>query len=80
MQRLGQRTDQQRFSQARHAFQQGMPAGEDCDQHLLDDLVLANDHLGQFIANAVIGLLAPLNGGDVFSRRTVGHGNFSKRK
>ena len=65
VQRLGQRADQQRLGQARHAFQQGVAAGEDGDQHLLDHFVLADDDLGQLVADAVVGLLAVLHGGDV---------------
>ena len=65
MQRLRERTDQQRLGQAGHAFEQGMAAGENGDQHLLDHFVLADDHFGQFVADAVIGLLATLHGGNV---------------
>ena len=68
MQCLGQRTDQQRLGQAGHAFEQRMAAGEDRHQHLLDHFVLADDHLGQLVANAVVGLFAPLHGGDVVGR------------
>ena len=62
---LGQRADQQGLGQPGHAFQQGVAAGEDGHQHLLDHLVLADDHLGQFLPDLVVRLLAPLDGGKV---------------
>ena len=49
IQRPGQRADQQRLGQARHAFQQAMPAAEQGDQHLLDHVVLADDHAGELL-------------------------------
>ena len=45
----GQRADHQRLGQARHALQQAMAAGEDRGEDLLDDLVLADDHLLQLL-------------------------------
>ena len=48
VQGLRQRGDQQRLGQPRHADQQRMAAGEDGDQHLVDHLRLADDHLRQF--------------------------------
>ena len=45
----GQRADHQRLGQARHAFQQAMAAGEDGGEQLLDDFVLADDDLLQFL-------------------------------
>ena len=45
----GQRADHQRLGQAGHAFQQAMPAGEDGGEELLDDFVLADDDLLQFL-------------------------------
>ena len=44
-----QRADHQRLGQARHAFQQAVPAAEQRDQQLLDHLVLADDHLGELL-------------------------------
>ncbi len=41
--RLGERRDQQGLGQARHALEQQVPAGEQCDQEPLDHHVLA-DH------------------------------------
>ena len=45
----GQRADHQRLGQAGHAFQQAMAAGEDGGEDLLDDVVLADDDLLQFL-------------------------------
>ena len=44
---LGERLDQQRLGQARHAGDQAMAAGEQRDQDLFDDLVLADDDLAE---------------------------------
>ena len=55
IQRAGQRADQQRLGQPRHAFEHAVPAAEQADQQLLDDLVLADDHLRQLLADAVDG-------------------------
>ena len=46
LQRLAERAHQQRLAQARHAFEQAVAAGEQADQQLLDDGVLADDGLG----------------------------------
>ena len=45
----GQRADHQRLGQARHAFQQAMPAGENGGEQLLDHFALPNDDLLQFL-------------------------------
>ena len=42
---LGQRLDEQRLGQPGHADEQAVAAGEQRDQHLIDDLVLADDDL-----------------------------------
>ncbi len=44
VERPRQRLHQQRLGQAGHALQQSVPAGQQREQHLLDDLVLADDH------------------------------------
>ena len=54
VQRLGQRADQQRLGQPRHAFQQRVAAGEHRHQHLLDHFALTDDDLRQLIAHAAI--------------------------
>ena len=48
---LGERLDQQRLGQPRHAGDQAVAAGEQRDQDLLDDLVLADDDLAQLGEN-----------------------------
>jgi hypothetical protein len=48
VQRLRQGRYQQRFGETRHADQQGVAAGQNGDEHLLDDLFLADDDLAQF--------------------------------
>jgi len=42
---LGERPDHQRLGQPRDAHEQAVPPGEQADQELLDDLLLADDHL-----------------------------------
>jgi hypothetical protein len=74
VQRLRQRADQQRLGQTGHALQKCVTAGEDGHQHLLDDFVLADDHLGQLVADAVVGLLAALHRGDIVGGKGFGHG------
>ena len=68
---LGKRAHQQGFRQARHTLQKGVAAREDGGQHLLDHLVLAHDHLGNFRADGFVGLLAPLYGGHVVLRGII---------
>ena len=53
---MAERADEQRLGQAGHAHQQGVATAEDGDEHLLDHLVLANDHLGELAAHALVGL------------------------
>ncbi len=65
---LGQRADQQRLGQARHAFQKRVAAGEDRDQDLLDDVALADDHFCQFRADPVVGRLASFDGSQIVGR------------
>ena len=42
--RLGERLDQQRLGQARHAAQQAMPAGQEGGEDFVDHLILPDDH------------------------------------
>ena len=44
VQRLGQRPHEQRLAQARHAFQQAVPADEHARQHAVHDVVVPDDH------------------------------------
>ena len=57
IQRPSQRADHQRLGQPRHALQQAVPAAEQRDQQLLDDLVLADNHLGQLLLDLPASLL-----------------------
>ena len=47
------RADEQRLGQPRHADEQAMPSAEQAHQHLLDDLLLADDHLADLGRSAV---------------------------
>jgi hypothetical protein len=47
------RLDQQGFREARHAGDQAVPAGEECDQYLLHHLVLSDDHFPKLVQNAL---------------------------
>ncbi len=51
----GERLDEQRLGQPGHAGEQAVAAGEERDEHLIDDLVLADDDLPQLLED----LLAP---------------------
>ena len=68
MQRLRKRRDEQRLGQARHADEQRVAAGENRDEHFLDDVLLADDDLGEF------GLDARTRGFEVVHRLKVGIG------
>ena len=50
---VGERLDQQRLRQAGHAGDQTVAAGEQRNQHLIDDLVLPDDDLAQLGENAL---------------------------
>mgnify|MGYP003693796461 CR=1 FL=1 len=50
---VGERLDQQRLGQAGHAGDQAVAAGEQRDEHLLDDLVLSDDDLAQLGENTL---------------------------
>ena len=46
---VGHGLDQQRLRQPRHARDQAVPAGEQRDQQLVDDFMLADDDLVDFL-------------------------------
>ena len=50
------RRDEQRLGEAGHADQQAVAAGEQRDQRLLDDVVVADDHLADLRADAAARL------------------------
>ena len=54
--------DGQRLGQAGHADRQAVAAGEQADQHLLDHLLLADDHLVDLAPEQLAGPLDPLHG------------------
>ena len=62
---VGQRADHQRLGQARHADEQAVAAGEDGDQQLFDDPLLADDRLAQFLEDAAIAVVEPFDGRQV---------------
>ena len=70
---VGERLDQQRLRQAGHAGDQAVAAGEERDQHLLDDLVLADDDLAQLGENPLAALRHAL-GADGSLESVDGHG------
>jgi len=49
-QRFGQRADEQGLAEAGHAFEQRVSASEEACEHALDDLLLPDDHLADFVA------------------------------
>ena len=68
----GQRADQQRLGQAGHAGQQAVPAGEERDQQLIDDVVLADDDLAQLARRC--GAAFDDTGDEFLGGRGHGHG------
>ena len=50
--RIGQRADEHRFAQPRHAFEQHMAAGEKRGEHAFHDRLLPDHHLRHLIADA----------------------------
>ena len=50
-----QRPDQQRLAQPGHAFEQHVAAGEQADQHVVDDVAVADDHLPDLGPKALEG-------------------------
>ena len=61
--RLGDGVDEQRLGEAGHALQQQVAAGEQRDHHALDDDILADDDLGDALADAGDELLGGLRFG-----------------
>ena len=65
---LGERLDEQRLGETRHAGDQAVAAGEERHQHLVDDLVLADDdlaELGEDPAAPVLDAFGEAGGGRV---------------
>ena len=52
--------DQQGLGQAGHAHQQAVASGKEADERLLDDGILADNHLAQFGGNPAAGLVQAL--------------------
>ena len=50
---VGQGLDEQRLRQAGHAGDEAMAAGKERNQHLLDDVVLSDDHLAELREDAL---------------------------
>ena len=50
VERARERAHEQRLAEARHAFEQHVPAGQERGQRLLDHVVLADDHLVDLVA------------------------------
>ena len=59
---------EQRLRQPRHADEQGVASGEEARQELLDDLVLADDRLGDLATKSSVGLGQRGHGGDLVAR------------
>ncbi len=51
---FGQRAHQQRFAQARHAFQQAMAADEQAREHAVHHFVVPHDHAADLLAHGLI--------------------------
>jgi hypothetical protein len=57
MEDLSDGLDEQGLGQPGHAGQQTVPAGEERNQHLIDDVVLADDDFAELAKNATSPLL-----------------------
>lgn len=53
MQHARQRPQKRRLAEARNALQQHMPSGEQADQYTIDDILLADNDLSNFLPDAV---------------------------
>ncbi len=67
-----ERVHQHRFGEAGDAHKQAVAAGKERDEQFLDHVVMADDDLGQFVADEVEGLFETLDGGNVVGRRGRG--------
>src|SRR5262249_49608814 len=70
---VGERLDQQRLGEPGHTSDEAVAAGEQRDQHLLDDVVLAHDDFAQLGENALtaLGYFLSTDGGYLVQRRTL---------
>ena len=68
VERAAQGADHQRLGQARHAFQQAMPAAEEADEQFFDDRRLPDDDLAQLVHDLAAGGVEFLDGGGILGR------------
>ena len=54
VERFGQRADQERLAQPRHALQEAMPAHEEAGQYAVDDLVVSHDDPSDLFADGLV--------------------------
>ncbi len=59
------RVDEQRLGEAGHADDEAVAADKQRQQHLIDDLVLADDELLQLLDDALTPVLHPIGKGDI---------------
>ena len=64
-QRLGERVHHQGFGEPGNALQDAVAAGENGDQKLIDDVVLAHDLAGHLFADGRIGLVELVELGEI---------------
>ncbi len=57
--------DEQRLGEAGHADDEAVAADKQRQQHLIDDLVLADDELLQLLDDALTPVLHPIGKGDI---------------
>jgi hypothetical protein len=65
VQRLGDRANEQRLGQPRHAHDEAVAPYEERDHHLLDHRVLAHDELAKLAVHAIPPLLQAIGQRDV---------------
>ena len=62
----------QRLAQPGHTQQEDVAAAEQADQHVIDDRLLADDHLGDLFADAEARIAQTSHDGGVFARESRG--------
>jgi hypothetical protein len=74
VQRFGQRSHQQRFTQSGHAFQQRVSSGEEADHNFVDNVAMTDDYLTKLSSDRRI--LSPegfYSGGEIRFGRLINH-------
>ena len=79
LEQLGERADEQRLGQTGYADKQGVAATEYSGKHLLDHLLLPDDHAAELASHLHISLIQSLNQRDIVVGQ-LGHFVLHERK